>query len=351
MTTLSRPMKICFLMYPWEQIEPETDTTLRLIFEAWQRGHIVTMATQTSLTLRDTEAYGFCQVIRCNGTPKTAVHFYKQAVLTKKMLPLAGFDTIFMRANPPLDPTVLNFLDAVKEDVFICNDVNGLRLASSKIYTASLYDPANNFVPVTHVSKNRDYLERVLAESEGDRMILKPLRGYGGQGVIIVEKGSRASFRSLLDFYLGASNDQYVILQEFVPGAEQGDVRVMMLNGEPIGAMRRVPADGDLRSNIHQGGKAVKHVLNKEEKALCKHIGHKLVRDGLFFVGLDIIGGKLIEVNVLSPGGIVRINKLNRTRLQVKVIDFVESVIATREVLMARRSQYQRLIEDAVTES
>ncbi len=338
-------------MYPWERIDPETDTTLRLIFEAWSRGHIVALASQTSLTLRDTEAFGFCTVITCDSAPKSSEQFYKQAVLKKKMLPLAGFDVIFMRANPPLDATVLNFLDSVKEDVFICNDVNGLRLASNKIYTASLYDPGTDYVPVTHVSKNRDYLERVLAESSGEKMILKPLGGYGGQGVIIVEKGSRASFRSLLDFYLGANNDQYVILQEFVPGAEEGDVRILMLNGEPIGAMRRVPADGDLRSNIHQGGKAVKHALSKEEKALCKHIGPKLVRDGLFFVGLDVIGGKLIEVNVLSPGGIVRINRLNRTKLQVKVIDFVESVIATKEVLMARRSQYQRLIEDAVSES
>ncbi|HAT86390.1 MAG TPA: glutathione synthase [Rhizobiales bacterium] len=344
-------MKICFLMYPWEKITPETDTTLRLIYEAWLRGHIVTLATETSLTLRDTEAYAFCFVIQCSGSPKNAEQFYKQAQLKKKMLPLAGFDAIFMRANPPLDATVLNFLDSVKQDVFICNDVNGLRLASNKIYSASLYDPVHNFVPITHVSKNREYLERILAESEGDKMILKPLGGYGGKGVIIVEKSSLASFRSLLDFYLGANNEQYVILQEFVPGAELGDVRILMLNGEPIGAMRRVPAEGDLRSNIHQGGKAVKHSLTKEEKALCKHIGPKLVRDGLFFVGLDVIGGKLIEVNVLSPGGIVRINKLNRTKLQAKVIDFVESVIATKEVLMARRSQYQRLIEDAVSES
>jgi glutathione synthase len=120
-----------------------------------------------------------------------------------------------------------------------------------------------------------------------------------------------------------------------------------MLNGEPIGAMKRIPAEGDVRSNVHAGGSVVKHVLSKQEKALCKHIGPKLVRDGLFFVGIDVINEKLIEVNVQSPGGIVRINKLNNTKLQKKVIDFVESVINAREALSQRKSEFKQAIQDA----
>jgi len=120
-----------------------------------------------------------------------------------------------------------------------------------------------------------------------------------------------------------------------------------MLNGEPIGAMRRVPSADDIRSNIHAGGKEVKHQLTKEEKELCRALGPKLVRDGLYFVGLDVINGKLLEVNVLSPGGIVRINRLNRTKLQTQVLDFILNVVSARELVLERKSAFRKAIEDA----
>ncbi|MDG2392931.1 MAG: glutathione synthetase, partial [Thalassotalea sp.] len=136
-------------------------------------------------------------------------------------------------------------------------------------------------------------------------------------------------------------------LQEYVEGADAGDVRVLMLNGEPIGAMKRVPCDGEVRSNVHAGGTVVKHTLTKNEKALCKHIGPKLVRDGLYFVGIDLISEKLIEVNVQSPGGIMRINRLNNVKLQKKVIDFIESVINAKEALTLRKTEFRKAIKDA----
>jgi glutathione synthase len=164
----------------------------------------------------------------------------------------------------------------------------------------------------------------------------------------VIEKSARQSFRSLLDFYIGSgSNSNYVILQEYVDGAENGDVRILMLNGEPIGAMRRIPAANDVRSNVHAGGRVVKHVLTKEELELCRSIGPKLVRDGLYFTGLDVINGKLIEVNVMAPGGIVRINKLNRVRLQRQVIDFVENVVEARNMVEQRKTAFRKVIEDA----
>jgi glutathione synthase len=111
--------------------------------------------------------------------------------------------------------------------------------------------------------------------------------------------------------------------------------------------MHRIPSKNDVRSNVHAGGPVVKHSLTAEEKNLCKHIGPKLARDGLFFVGLDIINGKLIEVNVLSPGGITRINSLNRVRLQKTVIDFVESVVEAKERVLSRKTEHKKVIEDA----
>ena len=335
-------------MYPWDKVEPENDSTLRLIHEAASRGHTVAITTPNNLTMRHSTAIAFCQVLKRTEVSSNIPSFYRKAEFRKVQLPLAGFDVIFMRANPPLDTMALNFLDSVRDHTFIMNDIDGLRVANNKLYTTSLPDPNNEFIPVTHVSKNREYLERVLEETPNDRMIMKPLNGYGGKGVILVEKSAKSSVKSLLDFYIG-DDKNYVILQDYIEGAEEGDVRIMMLNGEPIGAMRRVPAKGDVRSNIHAGGKEVKHALTKQELRLCKHIGPKLVRDGLYFVGLDVINGKLVEVNVLSPGGITRINRLNRTKLQVQVIDFAETVVKAKEVSITRKNEFRQVIADATT--
>lgn len=345
-------MKICFIMYPWSRVEAETDTTLRLIHEAVKRGHTVAVTTINQLTMRDTVASAFCDVVRKSDlVGDNIVKFYKKVEFRRCQLPLAGFDVIFMRANPPLDPVAMNFLDSVREHTFIVNDIDGLRIANNKLYTASFQDTAGEFIPATHVSKNKDYLERVFNESTQSKMILKPLDGFGGRGVIVIEKAAKQSFRSLLEFYIGGDasgeNSNYVILQDYIEGAEEGDVRILMLNGEPIGAMKRVPASDDMRSNVHAGGTVVKHKLTEQELKLCRHVGPKLVRDGLYFVGIDVIGGKLIEVNVLSPGGITRINRLNKVKLQQKVIDFVEGVVHSKELMRNRKTEFRQLIEQA----
>ena len=335
-------------MYEWEKVEADTDSTLRLVHESFMRGHTVCIASPNGLTIRETTPMAFCGVIS-RETPKKAniPSFYKNVVFNKKLLPLGGFDVIFLRDNPPLKPLVLNFLDSVKDDALIMNDIDGIRKAASKIYTASLDSADVGFVPKTYVSKNKEYLKGIFENSAQEKMILKPIDGFGGQGVIVLEKSALQNFNSLLDFYIGNEEKNYVILQEYVSGAEKGDVRVLMLNGEIIGAMKRVPAQDDIRSNVHQGGRVEKHTLTKEEKMLCTSIGPQLVRDGLFFVGVDIINGKLIEVNVMSPGGITRINALNKVKLQKKVLDFVENVYSTKEFLSNRRSTFRKVIEDA----
>jgi len=342
-------MNILFLMYSWKHIYPDTDSTLRLIHECLSRDHTVAITTPHNLTMRDSVSSAFCQVFKKGMVvPMNIVTFYKKAALKRSQLPLAGFDTIIMRDNPPLNPITLNFLDSVREDVFIMNDIDGLRIANTKLYTASFDDPANHFIPITHVSKTPEYLVDVLRESASEKMILKPLDGYGGQGVILVEKHAQKSFHSLLEFYINSGKGgNYVILQEYVEGAEEGDVRILMLNGDPIGAMKRVPASHEIRSNVHAGGTVVKHTLTKNEKSLCKHIGPKLIRDGLYLVGIDVINEKLIEVNVQSPGGIMRINKLNNVKLQKNIIDFVESVVNAKAVVAQRKNEFRKAIDDA----
>lgn len=339
-------MNICFLMYPWERIRAATDSSLRLIHECASRGHRVALTTPSGLTLRDGVAQAACRVIQNNRISSNVPSFHRHADLKTTRLPLAGFDAIILRLTPPLDHPVLTILDHVRADTFIMNSVDGLRLASTKLYPMTFCDPDSDFVPETHVARSREYLERVLAETPHQKMVLKPLNGSRGRGVIVVDRSARQSLRALLDFYIGeGEQSNFVILQEYVAGAEAGDVRILMLNGEPIGAMRRVPAPGDDRSNVHAGGTVKKHVLSRRELALCRHVGPRLVRDGLWFAGLDVIEGKLIEVNVLSSGGISRINRLNRTRLQVPVIDFVENVVNTQELQISRKNELRRLVE------
>lgn len=333
-------MKICFIMYPWESLNPKQDSTIRLVHECAARNHEVSITCANNLTIRDSVTQGYCRTIINTGkVSNSMVTFHRSVKFENKMRPLKEFDVIMMRDNPPLDPVVLNFLDSVKDDTFIVNAIDGLREANNKIYTAAFYDPNKEIIPTTHVSKSIDYLMRVIEESEDERMIMKPLDGYGGRGVIVIEKAAMASIRSLLEFYINKSKGEsnYVILQDYVKGAENGDVRVLMLDGKPIGALRRRPAKGDVRSNISAGGSAERYKLTKADKTMCEKIGKKLVQDGIYFAGLDIIEGKLIEINVLSPGTITDINRLNNVKLQEKIIDYLEKVVTgiknQREIL------------------
>ena len=342
-------MNVCFIMYPWNEIDPENDSTLAMIQEFAKRGHGMAITTPANLTIRDSVAFGFS---RCLKRPEKISNnlksFHKNTEFYDEMLPLAGFDVIILRSNPPLDMIMLNFLDSVKDDVFIMNDLDGIRRANNKLYTAVFEDDNNEIIPRTHVTKNKEYLKKVIKEGP-DKMILKPLNGFGGSGVILIEKRAMLSINSLLDFYIdnidGTSN--YVILQDYIPGADEGDVRILMLNGLPIGAMRRVPGEEDHRSNVSVGGTVQKHSLSKQEKELCRRIGPKLIKDGLYFVGIDVIGGMLVEVNVLSPGGITYINKLYKTRLQEKIIDFIEDKVEERVLAFERRQKLRKHVSDA----
>ena len=195
-------MNICFLMYPWESIKsPENDTSLTLIHECLKRGHGVAICAPANLTIRNSVTCAFVTIInRMDKVPSSMKSFHKNASVREEMLPLAGFDVIFMRAEPPLDPLMLNFLDSVKDDVFVVNSVRGMREANNKLYTAVFEDPDNEIIPVTHVSKNKDYLIKMIEESASDKMILKPLNGFGGSGVILIEKAAMGNINSLLDY-------------------------------------------------------------------------------------------------------------------------------------------------------
>jgi glutathione synthase len=190
-------------MYPWEKVVPAQDSTLRIIHESVKRGHDVSITHPSNLTIRDSVTLSLCKkIILKEKITHSLTAFYKTIEFSTDMVELSSFDVIFMRDNPPLDSLVLNFLDSIKDDVFIINAIRGLREANNKIYTAAYYDPDQELIPATHVSKNINYLLRIIEESPNEKMIMKPLDGYGGSGVIVIEKTAMQNIRSLLDFYI-----------------------------------------------------------------------------------------------------------------------------------------------------
>ncbi|HHD75798.1 MAG TPA: glutathione synthase [Campylobacterales bacterium] len=321
-------MHIGFIIANWETIEPTKSSTLTIIKECVKRGHKVSLLYTTDLTVRNNVVHGLLKTINhMEKVPDSVISFYKKVTFHKKMTALHAFDCLMLRKDPPINPLVFNFLDAIKDEVIIINDVDGIRKANNKLYTTTFHDPNNTFLPVTHVSGSKNFINKTIDESEAEKMILKPLDGSGGRGVIVLEKNARENINSLLDFYIDDDGDKYVILQEFIEGADQGDVRVLMLNGKFIGAYNRKPAEGELRANIQVGGTAHKYDMTESQKRICKKVGNKLISDGLYFVGLDMIGDKILEVNVLNPGGITNINKLEKVRLHKLVVDFIEEKV------------------------
>ena len=336
-------MHIGFIIASWDGINPQKSSTLAIIKECVKRGHKVSLLYTNDLTVRNNIVHGLIKTIdTMDKVPESPSSFHKKVTFQKRMTPLHAFDCLMIRKDPPINPIVLNFLDAIKDEVVIINDVDGIRKANNKLYTTTFHDPNNTYLPITHVSGSKKFINKTIDESEAEKMILKPLDGSGGRGVIVLEKNARENINSLLDFYIEDGGDNYVILQEFIEGADQGDVRVLMLNGKFIGAYNRKPAEGELRANIQQGGTAHKYIMTESQKRICKKVGNKLVADGLYFVGLDMIGDKILEVNVLNPGGITNINKLDKLKLHRLVVDFIEEKVNEK---MEKRIELEYLLK------
>ena len=340
-------INICFIMDEWDKIIVHEDSTILFIQESLSRGYNVGVLYSKDLSMQNNITIGFVNMIVKNEKyPVKIANFHKSIKFIQKTLPMSGFDSIVLREDPPLNNIVLNFLDSIKDDTFIVNDIDGLRKANNKLYVASLTGENGEYVPETFVSKNKEYLKNVIKNSKTDKLIMKPLNGFGGSGVILIEKNATQNINSLLDFYIDNKNSSnYVILQNYIEGAEKGDVRIIMLNGKVISAIRRVPAKGEVRSNIHVGGVPEKYTLTKADKKLCNDIGTKIVEDGLFYVGLDLINGKIIEINVISPGAGPMSNKLNKIKVEKLFIDFIESVIIKRKKNEKRKIDFQKTLE------
>jgi glutathione synthase len=325
-------MQIAFLMDRLDSIEPLNETTSHLMYECNQRGHTVFFLEPHDVYIRKNEVVARMRNITV--PPNLSIKQYWRSLLKclKKdeliFENITDLDALFLRKNPPLIYQTMEFLSPVNDRVFMINSTSGQVLANSKLYALNFPD----IIPETHISRDPARLKKII-DDFGGSMVVKPLQRYGGEGVIKVSVRDKENLNSLINYYVQAfrnyPNREPIMVQEYLDGVQEaGDVRILLLNGEILGAMSRKPKEGDFRTNIHAGARAYKHVVTATEKRICETIKHRLVQDGLYFVGIDIIADRLVEINCLSPGGVPRINRLHDARLEAKVIDFIEQKVA-----------------------
>ncbi len=327
-------MIIAFMMDPLESIDPEDETTSWLMYECNQRGHTVFFLEPHDIYVRNSRLVA--RMRNVSVAPDLPMRQYWDRLLgclkRDELIfeEISDIDALFLRKDPPLNYQTMEYLNHVGEDVFIINSTHGQMVASSKLYLLNF----PQIIPETHVSRDPKRLRKIIDEF-GGAMVVKPLSRSRGEGVIKVSSADRDNLNSLIHYYVSSYKPyperEAIMVQEYLGEVrERGDVRLMLLNGEILGGMRRIPAEGDFRTNIHAGASPAKHVITDSDRRICQTIKPRLIADGLYFVGLDIIGDKLVEINVVSPGGIPRINRLEGTKIEAQVIDFVEEQVALR---------------------
>jgi len=324
-------MHIAFLMDRLDSIAPENETTSHLMYECNQRGHSVYFLEPHDVYIRKNEVVARMRNITV--PPNLSMKRYWRSLincLKKDELifeTVTDLDALFLRKNPPLIYQSMEFLSSVNDQVFMINSTSGQILGNSKLYALNF----PGIIPETHVSRDPARLKKII-DDFGGAMVIKPLQRYGGEGVIKVSVLDRENLHSLINYYVRAYRSyperEPIMVQEYLDVLQgAGDVRILLLNGEIIGAMRRRPRKGEFRTNIHAGARAYRHEVTPEEREICAALKDRLVQDGLFFVGVDVIGDKMVEINCVSPGGIPRINRFDKVRLEAKVIDFIEQKV------------------------
>jgi len=308
-------MRLLYIMDPVESILPDKDTTIAFLRSAARRKHenFHTELSGVYLTRGEVRARAR-RVTLPESTPFVALSTEVEDVA------VADFDGVLIRKVPPFDShyhyTTL-LLEHARGKTLIMNDPRGLRDANEKLYALKFPE----FVPRTMVSAHRDQLLEFTREV-GGKAVIKPLDGAGGFGVLALSTGDHNA-RAIVDM-LTQEGKRLAIIQEYLPAVRAGDKRILLLDGEPLGAILRVPQADDLRSNIHVGGSVVPTELTAGERAMVEAMAPRLRQDGLIFVGLDVIGERLTEVNVTSPTGIQQLARFTGSQPEDRVIAWIE---------------------------
>ena len=308
-------MKIAFQMDPITDVDVDADSSFRLAEEAQARGHELFYYGPDHLAFEEgrVTARGHdLTVQRVAGDP---------AVLgAMRQVDLADFDVVWLRQDPPFDMhyiTSTHLLDRLVPDTLVVNDPFWVRNYPEKLLVLNFPD----LTPPTTIARDLDVI-KAFKERHGD-VILKPLYGNGGAGVFKLDRNDR-NLSSLHELFTGFSREP-LIVQKFLPDVAQGDKRVILVDGEPVGAINRVPAEGETRSNMHVGGRPEKIALTARDLEICAAIGPLLREKGQVFVGIDVIGDYLTEINVTSPTGIQELERFDGINVAGKIWDAIEA--------------------------
>jgi glutathione synthase len=312
-----RVVRALFIVDPLERLALAGDTSYALMLEAAARGWDVWTCQIEHLGLEGDDAVAdACPTIVTLAT--TPAEAFK--VLARAAKRLADFDVVLMRKDPPVDVSYLHatwILDHARGKTVLVNDPRGLRELNEHL--AVLHFP--QLTPPTIVTRSTERL-RAFQQEQGGAIVVKPVDGYGGLGIFVVRDGD-PNASSILETSTGAGT-RWTLAQRFLPEAAQGDKRIVLVDGEPIGAVLRVPAASEARGNLHVGGRAVKTSLDDHDRQIIAALAPFLTSHGQIFVGLDVIGGMLTEINITSPTGIRHIARLDDRNVAAPVLDCFE---------------------------
>ena len=307
-------MDILFLMDSLEAIQPATDTTWALMRKARERGHGAWFAHPSSLSLEGGDPWVRARPVDVPGS--TGAYTWRGDFEWREV---SSFRIVWIRKDPPFDLAYVEstwILERVdRRRCRVVNDPAGVRAANEKLYALRFPD----LCPKTIVTSDRARI-RAFVEEHGEA-VLKPLDGAGGEGIVFATRGMRG-LSALIE--LATRRGARCEAQVYLPGASKGDKRILLLDGEVLGAVLRVHGPGEERNNLHLGGHAEAAHISAEDRRIVETIAPSLKRDGLVFVGIDVIDGRLTEVNVTSPTGIQELERLEGVDATGTVIDWCE---------------------------
>ena len=307
-------LKVAVQMDPIESVNIDADSTFRIMEEAQARGHELFYYTPDKLALDEgrVTARGWpVEVRREKGN-----HFTRGP---EQVIDLADWDVVWLRQDPPFDMgyiTTTHILERIHPGTLVVNDPFWVRNFPEKLLVLGFPD----LTPPTTVARDLETL-KAFKRRHGD-IILKPLYGNGGAGVFRLDPNDR-NFSSLYELFAGI-NREPLIAQKFLPDVSAGDKRVILVDGEAVGAINRVPQEGETRSNMHVGGRAEKVALTDRDREICAEIGPLLRDKGQIFVGIDVIGGWLTEINVTSPTGLQELERFDGVNVTAGIWEAIE---------------------------
>jgi glutathione synthase len=310
-------LKVAVQMDPIERINIETDSTFMMMMEAQSRGHSLFVYTPDKLSLEEGR-------VTARGRPVTvqAVKGDHAAFGETRIVDMIDdVDVVLMRQDPPFDMayiTATHFLDKIHPQTLVVNNPTEVRNAPEKLFVTDFPGVQPPTLITSDVEAIYDFRER-----HGD-MVLKPLHGGGGSGVVRL-KADDPNLDALLELHALIGRDQ-VIAQKFIPAVSKGDKRILLVDGEPVGAINRIPAEGQVRSNLARGGRAAAVELTARDLELCAIIAPELKRRGLLFVGIDVIGDYLTEINVTSPTGAQQLKQFGGADAAAALFDRIEAI-------------------------